>query len=278
VSALGDAALEYSARGWPVFPLEPRGKRPLGRLAAHGLNDATTSPTKVRAWWRAEPNANIGLRTGVAFDVLDVDGNDGRAALMAHMRELGVGLESGPWAWTGGDGDHLLFLPTGNGNRTGILDHVDWRGAGGYIVAPPSIHPDTGAAYEWETDHDRHGGPDEQLAAVPPWLLRLVAPPTPTGDRAASTTVPLGSAYGLRALEGEVAGVALAPEGQRNHRLNAAAFSLGQLVAAGTLEARAVAEQLLTVALRIGLGEGEAVATIRSGLQKGMATPRRQTA
>lgn len=274
-----DAALAYAARGWPVFPLEPRGKQPLGRLARHGLHDASTSVEKVAAWWHAFPTANIGLRTGVAFDVLDVDGPEGRESLMAHMGELAVGLDSGPWAWTGGDGDHLLYRPTGHGNRAGILPHVDWRGAGGYIVAPPSIHPDTGAAYEWESSHDRHGGPDEPLVAVPGWLLELVAPPPPAQRSEPSrSTRPAPAGYGARALEGELAALALAPEGQRNHRLNVAAFNLGQLVGGGVLDAALVAEQLLTVAVRIGLGLGEAEATVRSGMQKGVASPRRQTA
>lgn len=37
-------ALELAAVGWPIFPLAPRGKQPLGHLVPHGLKDATTDP------------------------------------------------------------------------------------------------------------------------------------------------------------------------------------------------------------------------------------------
>lgn len=36
-----DAAISYAARGWPVLPIEPRGKAPIGVLARHGWHDAT---------------------------------------------------------------------------------------------------------------------------------------------------------------------------------------------------------------------------------------------
>lgn len=85
-------------------------------------------------------------------------------------------------------------------------------------------------------------------------------------------------AWGMRALNDEVAAVALAPEGNRNHALNRSAFNLGQLVGGGVLDATAVAGDLLTVAVRIGLTETEAIATIRSGLTGGMASPRKQPA
>jgi hypothetical protein len=39
-----------------------------------GLHDATTNTDVIRSWWQAHQTANIGLRTGVAFDVVDLDG------------------------------------------------------------------------------------------------------------------------------------------------------------------------------------------------------------
>jgi hypothetical protein len=76
---------------------------------------------------------------------------------------------SGPISRTG-RGEHWLFVPGGTANRAGLLTKVDWRGTNGYIVAPPSIHPD-GHSYSWDPEH----GPDTPLAEVPGWLLPLLA-------------------------------------------------------------------------------------------------------
>ena len=57
-------AHEYADLGWPLFPCEPRGKRPLGRLVPHGLKEATTDHIIIDTWWHQEPQANIGLVTG----------------------------------------------------------------------------------------------------------------------------------------------------------------------------------------------------------------------
>ena len=69
------AALRYASQGIPVFPLAPRSKFPLisATHGGHGLHDATTDAARIQAWWMAHPTANIGLRTGVAFDVIDLD-------------------------------------------------------------------------------------------------------------------------------------------------------------------------------------------------------------
>jgi hypothetical protein len=66
--------------------------------------------------------------------------------------------------------------------------------------------------------------------------------------------------------------------GSRNHRLNAAAFSLGQLVGAGMLDVNEVAGTLLGAAQAAGLSEIEAQRTIASGLTAGQRHPRERTA
>lgn len=81
-------------------------------------------------------------------------------------------------------------------------------------------------------------------------------------------------AYAQAALEGEICRVIEAPEHTRNDTLNVAAFSLGQLVAAGALD-RGVVEHALTQAAHdSGLEVDETAATIRSGLTSGMQHPR----
>ena len=153
-----DAAIGYVKKGFAVFPLKYRDKVPLTR---NGCKDATTDAAQIKAWWQKYPNANIGLATGsVSQNVfvidLDIDedrGIDGYHSLEDWQREHGDFPET--WtAITGRGGYHLYYR--GNGkikNRAGIIDGVDIRGNGGYVVAPPSIHKN-GNRYEWEYSPD----------------------------------------------------------------------------------------------------------------------------
>jgi hypothetical protein len=72
------AALAYAKQGFGVFALAPRSKQPLISAAngGHGLHDGTTDLDVIRAWWTAHPMANIGLRTGISFDIVDLDSED----------------------------------------------------------------------------------------------------------------------------------------------------------------------------------------------------------
>jgi KaiC/GvpD/RAD55 family RecA-like ATPase len=83
-----------------------------------------------------------------------------------------------------------------------------------------------------------------------------------------------GSRYALAALGQEVALVETSPEGQRNHALNKAAFSLAQLIAAGHLQRDEVYQQLYVAAVSAGLDDSEIRATLRSGLGAGEQHPR----
>jgi Bifunctional DNA primase/polymerase, N-terminal len=58
---LAEAAQWWARRGFPVFPVEPRGKRPLSRLAPHGVMNASNDCEIIASWWQQAPTANIGL-------------------------------------------------------------------------------------------------------------------------------------------------------------------------------------------------------------------------
>jgi hypothetical protein len=62
--------------------------------------------------------------------------------------------------------------------------------------------------------------------------------------------------------------------GDRNHRLNRAAFSLGMLVAGGELSEALVHDELSAAGTAIGLDSHEVERTIASGLAEGMRRPR----
>ena len=169
MSKLIDAALHYARRGWPVHPLKPLSKLPASK---HGCNDATTDERTIRAWWTENPDYNIGLRTGVLWFVLDVDSKHQDAAEWLES----VSLPETITAITGTNGRHFLFrspdFPVTN-STSKIGPHIDVRGAGGYIVAAPSIHPETRQEYAWDcVDEFPTGHP----AGAPQWLLYRLRP------------------------------------------------------------------------------------------------------
>jgi integrase len=129
---------------------------------------ATADPVVVGEWWRRWPEANLGLATGRQFDVLDLDGTQGVEALRAVL-SIAPTEHPGPVARTGGGGWHLLYAPTGLGNRVRLAPGVDWRGRDGLIVAPPSQHT-SGHRYTWVRPLTAG------LSEVPAALRRLLAP------------------------------------------------------------------------------------------------------
>lgn len=271
-------ALEYTKLRWAVFPLEPRDKRPHRELAPRGCHGAVDSPDAVREIW-ADPTANIGVACGErsGLDVLDVDGEEGAASLAALEAEHGplpVTFEAET-----GKGRHIYFLhdPRMRNSARKLGPGLDTRSTGGYVVAPPSVHP-SGTKYCWRSGRSpwEVGTP----ASWPAWAIEAFASPPaertdrPSLARAVGTVTP----YALAALEAEADNVAGAGKGERNHALNRAAFSLGQLVAAGVLDEAGVIADLRSSAVANGLvaddGERSVMKTIRSGLKGGMREPR----
>jgi hypothetical protein len=305
---LRDAAVGYAARGIPVLPLhyplpsrtslqpvpgDPQpavewvgcscrdpscgqvGKHPVGSLVPHGVKDATTNRARILAWWTRHPQANIGLATGHRFDVLDVDGPAGEAAIRTLAATHGL-HSSGLLVRTGGGGWHFYLAPTGLGNANPAgLAHVDWRGRGGYVVAPPSRHA-TGHPYQWTLGRDL----DTPLAQVPaPLRARLerqsqVRPAGPVAipDPGAAP----GDRYARAALAEELARVATASVGHRNRQLWESTRNLYNLAATGALDHHEVDQALLAAADRCGLLAEEPRQTHRtlaSGRRSAWPTP-----
>jgi hypothetical protein len=142
----------------------------------------------------------------------------------------------------------------------------------GYILVEPSVHP-SGNLYTWT----RAPETCKPVSLPKEWLAVMRKPepaPRPAGEPKRFVGEAGGTRYGLSALEAECQGVAGEAKGGRNHRLNAAAFSAGQLVAGGELEESYAAEALLEAAQDCGLGEWEAQKTVASGLRSGKNSPR----
>jgi hypothetical protein len=292
LAALGDdlapgrAAEVYAALGYPVLPVfdsahgggcSCRAGRGCDRAGKHpritgGVWQATTDPAVVRRWWRRWPTANLALRTGVRFDVADVDGQPGVEALRALLTYATGPLGSGPLARTGGSGWHLLFVPTGHGSPQRILPGVDWRGRGGYILVAPSRHP-SGRRYQWVRPLTL------ELPEAPAELRALLAPPPLPAPRPPGPGVAtIRGGYGPAALRAECARVRATPPGGkgrkgRNDALNRAAFKLGQLVHAGLLDHALVVGELLDAATAAGLEPARSLRTIDKAMTAARAKP-----
>jgi hypothetical protein len=281
-----DAALVYAERGWHVFPchsIKPRGGCTCGSdgctspgkhpRTERGLYAASTDPARVAAWWRRCPNANVGIRTGAVsgLAVIDIDPLHGGLISFEQLVNEWGQFPLGRVVRTGSRGFHIYFRHPGSEIRNSVNrlgPGIDIRGDGGYVIAPPSIHA-TGDRYVWAST-----GPD--IPDVPEWMLHRIRAPEPQRAR---PTEPIRIDESLRAwahaaLEREATEVALAPVGTRNHTLNRAAFSLGQIAGTGLMQPETVERVLTASALAAGLTEKEAQATIASGLRAGQRLPR----
>ena len=152
-----DAALSYARLGWAVVPLVEGAKNP---ATAKGFKNASTDEKTVRTWWMRNPNYNIGIACGNGTMVIDLDvdeakDEDGTATLRKWEDDNGK-LPETATAVTGRGGLHMLYRIDGEARCSANPKlGVDVRGDGGYIVAPPSIHPN-GTQYAWERDPREH--------------------------------------------------------------------------------------------------------------------------
>lgn len=240
------AALGYICRGWPVFVLG-RSKRPVancpacktagpghdpagcGCLTCHGFHAATTSPARLAAMLAAAPRGLMAIRTGTAagLAIIDIDPRNGGQVDPALMVPTAA-------VATGGGGWHLYYRHPG-GPLLGALPGragVDVKGDGGYVVAPPSVHPGTGRAYRWAGARP--------VSEMPPALAAALTPP-PAAIRPASLSgpVPTRRAGGISSpaalLAAHLRAVEKAPEGRRRVTLYGAARGVARMVAAGAI-------------------------------------------
>lgn len=257
---------EYRDMGYQVFPCD--GKR----------------PARCRTWPNDvpfRPGDNIGLvipKNGVLVDCdlkPEIDGVEN----LKSIAPAGWQPEC-PIAKTGSGGRHLMFGVSpifGVGNSPGNLPPgIDIRGGGkGYIIVAPSIHPATGAQYEWT----RPLVPPDDLPLIPDWLLRHILPPPKKQRKTKRTLLPgrdLGP-YLKKALEDEARRVEQACIGEGNETINKAAFNLGTLSQAGLdySDAKSAIETALSSwSWNSAKDERAAWRTFESGWNAGTKQPR----
>lgn len=294
-----NAALRAAERGWPVFPLQPGGKRPAlhgeARCPGTGVcssghvkwqDRATTDPDRIRRAWSAGA-FNVGIATGPAgllvvdLDVpksSDADAPDGAANFRALCERHGRPVPTTRTVRTASGGTHLYFVAPAAArlhNTAGTLAPlVDTRAWGGYVVA-------SGSSVGGRT----YGtvGP-AVLKPLPGWLLELLVPPHPavrerTAGGASGPFVRNPRRYVAVAVDQELHKVRTTPEGGRNTTLYRAALSLGRFVCSGDLARQDLEAALQEAGEASGLPSADCRATIRSGLDWSLAhNPRREVA
>ncbi len=281
------AALAYAGRGIPVFPCRADNKRP---LTEHGFKEASTNQSEVEGWWRRWPDAMIGCPTGslIGAWVLDID--DPAAFEAACDLPLPTTRKS-----VTGKGYHLWFRwdeaePVRNAQRSAkgwpfpSLPGAEVRGEGGYVILPPSRHPN-GRLYEWERD--------APACAAPVELLEIVcgARKGPEPARPAAGVPGLFGAaaghgkddtpYGLAALRAESALIASAPAGGQEKALNDAALKIGSLIGGGCITFPTALAALSAAGLSLASHDPanpwtsqQITAKVDRGLRDGMRSPR----
>lgn len=240
--AMLEHALAYAAAGFPVLPLKVRGKEP---ACAHGKDDATLDPDRIRQYWRRNPDYNVGIRPQPGFAVIDEDRQHGGDVALA---ELTYGHGDIPPTLTArtGNGGHHIWLRAEPPFRGKLCAGVDIKHHSGYLVAPPSIHPN-GNRYQWLNNLP--------IAHAPGWLRPMLAPEPPR-----PTTTP-----GWRWASGNgsalVRFVANAPDGNGNNSLF---WAVRRAVESGVIDQ--IKDDLKAAAVAAGQPERKVEATIRSGI------------
>lgn len=274
--SLHAAAVAYADLGFSVIPC-------YGKIASTPkweTRQTARASRAVIAYWSAQNMLqNVAIVCGAISGnlvVMDLDGTRAVEAFGDHFPALTdtYTVRSGS-----GHGAHLYYyaetLPPTTRVVSAEVGNVELRANGCYVVAPPSVHPESHQPYVVV-----NAVPIMRVAnmgEVVTWVKLLIAekhggvmPP------ATNAQVRASSAWALAALRSECIGVKLAPAGARNDTLNRAAFKLGQLVAAGHLSRFEVEQALFNAAAPLAMQDGETsvLRTIASGLGAGMEHPR----
>lgn len=271
------AALAYVEAGCSVLPV--KGKKP-ALPAWSNLQLVRPAHSHLHNWDKRGLLQGVGVICGAVsrnLVVIDLDGDDSVLTFCEAFPQL---LNTFTVRSGSGHGLHI-YLRAQTLPATTRAKGYELRANGCYVVAPPSLHPETKAPYivanpapvmlvvhlNKVTEWIRSKIPTPQAPhwIQPPALPRLGV----TGTFEANAK----RFYFNRAVEGEVFRVCSATEGARNDTLFKAARKLGQLVHQG-LGISEIQEALLAASHKVGLPTHEARATISSGIRYGMRTPR----
>jgi hypothetical protein len=246
-------AVRYAEYGWSVFPVEPVGKRPLVKWREESSSD----PNKVREMWDLCPDANIGIDCGKSgLVVIDIDDMDA-VRVLSERFGFDPAMDETAVARTGRGGLHIYYRAGSHevkNSASKVADHVDVRGDGGYVVAPPSMH-ESGNAYEWVRKVEPKPIPE---AVVRVFNYR---------EEPRQVQLPQERAHekwGLAILAAEAFAIETSQPGQRNNQLNRSAFLVFGAVKGGHLDHSIAEMRMRQAAEHVGLTKDEIDKTLSS--------------
>jgi hypothetical protein len=271
-----EAAHRYVERGFSIVPCD--GKKAAIPWAA--LCERRPTAADVNRWRDMGVLHNVGIIGGAVSGNLALVDLDGDEAVDRFSRAFPSLMETYTVQSGSGHGLHLYLradiLPPSK-RTSQPWGNVELRANGCYVVAPPSIHPESGMRYEVvrRVPILRR----TSLTLLANWIDEQNAwrrTPRPQANFESQERPAIGEKWALAALSAECAAVRTAPAGSRNHTLNRAAFKLGQLVGAGKLNRSEVALALFSAAAQLVADDGEPSVnrTIESGLAAGINSPR----
>jgi hypothetical protein len=244
-------ALEYAANGWHVFPV--KGKQPLLPWRENSTDNADT----IRGWdWTAA--TGIGIDCGKSgLVVLDIDDLQAVPALSGKLG-FDPTEDDTTIVRTGRGGVHVYYRAGSNEVRNSaskIIQGVDVRGVGGFVVAPPSVH-DNGSVYEFTRNNSSiRPIPESMVQALNYKEERQPSPaPAPFAHEK----------WGLAILAAEAHNIESSQPGQRNDQLYRSALPVWSAVKGGHLDYSMAEMRLVQAGLRVGLEETEVRNTIAS--------------
>jgi hypothetical protein len=256
-----DAAYRYTDMGLRVIALS--GKMPNALIHRHGLHDSLdVNADDVQLQWAFNNHATtgIGILTGPVYYVVDIDGEEGAR----EWRNIAGRLLPTRWVARTGRGLHIWYADYRAWPTAKLASKLDFKGVGGYVAAPPSLHP-SGVRYEWLLEPEKDEPPFAMPEALESLLLEREALRAEAirGKQMRRQVPPdqriPGLIYSDVPVDGIIDAVKAAQSGNRNNVLFWAAATLYEEGADEATFAR-----LLDAAIEVGLDRIEARRTIRS--------------
>jgi len=282
------ATVAYNIEGFSVIPLW--GKKPANGVRWQPFQWRRATLPEIHRWDKLRSLQNVGIVCGEISGNLVVMDCDSLEASALFETVFPMLVNTFTVATGSGRGYHYYFYADTLPPTTRAMNinggNLELRANGCYVVATPSIHPET-------RKHYRVASPApilrvKDLEAVRVWLQCLIKakhdnlPPQtqrPPERKAERTMLGKGhirnpAAYGRAALEKELQALCSTAQGNRNNQLNTAAYNLGQLVGDNILPRGPVEDALVAAAVSIGQDEWEAQRTVKSGIERGITATR----